>query len=162
MQTVLAPRGDARTLLTYFVGGGIDEDRYAVQRFAPWLMATSFPSTRTGPSRRAGGESTPDDRLAEDGREDAARARRNHHRDGDQTARLGGPALGLAGHGDFRGSQAEGLTGVLLRTPCRPAAGSHSRQSATKVRPSQFAPPLLPIPLSGYQRCSAQLQETER
>ena len=33
MQTVLTPRGDARTLLTYFVGGGLDEDRYAVQRF---------------------------------------------------------------------------------------------------------------------------------
>ena len=33
MQTVIAPRGDARTFLTHFVGGGLDDDRYAVQRF---------------------------------------------------------------------------------------------------------------------------------
>ena len=33
MQTVLAPRGNARTFLTHFVGGGLDDDRYAVQRF---------------------------------------------------------------------------------------------------------------------------------
>ena len=33
MQTVLDPRGDARTYLTHFVGGGLDDDRYVVQRF---------------------------------------------------------------------------------------------------------------------------------
>ena len=33
MQTVLGPRGDARTYLTHFVGGGLDDDRYVVQRF---------------------------------------------------------------------------------------------------------------------------------
>lgn len=33
MQTVMAPRGDARTFLTHFVGGGLDDDRYAVQWF---------------------------------------------------------------------------------------------------------------------------------
>ena len=45
MQTVIAPRGDARTYLTHFTGGGLDDDRYAVQRFR---------STPTGRSRRAG------------------------------------------------------------------------------------------------------------
>ena len=33
MQTAIAPRGDARTFLTHFVGGGLDDERYAVQRF---------------------------------------------------------------------------------------------------------------------------------
>ena len=33
IQTVLAPRGDARTFLTHFVGGGLDDDRYVVERF---------------------------------------------------------------------------------------------------------------------------------
>ena len=33
MQAVLAPRGDARTFLTHFVGGGLDDDRYVIQRF---------------------------------------------------------------------------------------------------------------------------------
>ena len=33
MQTVLAPRGDARTFLTHFVGGGLDDDRYVVEKY---------------------------------------------------------------------------------------------------------------------------------
>ena len=33
MQAAIAPRGNARTFLTHFVGGGLDDDRYAVQRF---------------------------------------------------------------------------------------------------------------------------------
>ena len=33
MQTVIAPRGDARTFLTHFVGGGLEDDRYVVQRY---------------------------------------------------------------------------------------------------------------------------------
>ena len=33
MQTVIAPRGDARAFLTHFVVVGLDDDRYAVQRF---------------------------------------------------------------------------------------------------------------------------------
>ncbi len=32
MQAALAPRGDARTFLTHFVGGGLDDDRYVIQR----------------------------------------------------------------------------------------------------------------------------------
>ena len=33
MQTVIAPRGDARAFLTHFVVGSLDDDRYTVQRF---------------------------------------------------------------------------------------------------------------------------------
>ena len=33
MQTTLAPRGDAGTFLTHFVGGGLDDERYVIQRF---------------------------------------------------------------------------------------------------------------------------------
>ena len=33
MQAALVPRGDARTFLTHFVGSGLDDDRYVVQRY---------------------------------------------------------------------------------------------------------------------------------
>ncbi len=33
MQTALAPRGDARTFLTHFVGDGLEDDRYVVETF---------------------------------------------------------------------------------------------------------------------------------
>ena len=33
MQTALAPRGDARTFLTHFVGGGLEDDHYVVETF---------------------------------------------------------------------------------------------------------------------------------
>ena len=33
MQAALAPRGDARTYLTHFVGSGLDDDRYVIQRY---------------------------------------------------------------------------------------------------------------------------------
>ena len=33
MQAVLAPRGDARAVLTHFVGSGLDDDRYVIQRY---------------------------------------------------------------------------------------------------------------------------------
>ena len=33
MQTTLAPRGDAGTFLTHFIGGGLDDERYVIQRF---------------------------------------------------------------------------------------------------------------------------------
>ena len=33
MQMAIAPRGDAQTFLTHFVGGGLDDERYVVQRF---------------------------------------------------------------------------------------------------------------------------------
>ena len=33
MQTALAPRGDARTFLTHFGGGGLEDDRYVIETF---------------------------------------------------------------------------------------------------------------------------------
>ena len=33
MQAAIAPRGDARTWLTHFVGNGLDDDRYVVETF---------------------------------------------------------------------------------------------------------------------------------
>ena len=33
MQAPLNPRGDAQTFLTHFVGGGLEDDRYIIQRF---------------------------------------------------------------------------------------------------------------------------------
>lgn len=33
MQAALAPRGDSRTFLTHFVGSGLDDERYVVQRY---------------------------------------------------------------------------------------------------------------------------------
>ena len=32
MQTAIAPRGDARTFLSHFVGGGLDDERYVIPR----------------------------------------------------------------------------------------------------------------------------------
>ena len=33
MQATLAPRGDARTYLTHFVGDGLEDDRYVVETY---------------------------------------------------------------------------------------------------------------------------------
>ena len=33
MQAALAPRGDARTFLTHFVGSGLDDERYVIQHY---------------------------------------------------------------------------------------------------------------------------------
>ena len=33
MQAAIAPRGDVRTFLTHFVGSGLDDDRYVVEKF---------------------------------------------------------------------------------------------------------------------------------
>ena len=33
MQAAIAPRGDARTFLTHFIGGGLEDDRYVVETF---------------------------------------------------------------------------------------------------------------------------------
>ena len=33
MQAALAPRGDSRTFLTHFLGSGLDDERYVVQRY---------------------------------------------------------------------------------------------------------------------------------
>ena len=54
MHTVIAPRGDARTFLTHFTGGGLDDDRYAVQRFRSLANGDIVPVHADGRSRRAG------------------------------------------------------------------------------------------------------------
>ncbi len=81
MQAALAPRGDARTFLTHFVGGGLDDDRYVIQRYLsrangdivpvdaegarpksrrfarrPFLSAAGFESFRSRPRNRPGRE----------------------------------------------------------------------------------------------------------
>ena len=33
MQAAIAPRGDARTFLTHFIGGGLEDDRYVVETY---------------------------------------------------------------------------------------------------------------------------------
>ena len=33
MQAAIAPRSDTRTFLTHFIGGGLDDDRYVVEKF---------------------------------------------------------------------------------------------------------------------------------
>ena len=58
MQTVLAPRGDARTFLTHFVVGGLDDDRYVVEK-KPFV-------------RERQPRGTADDHAAQGSREDAA------------------------------------------------------------------------------------------
>ena len=35
MQAAFAPRSDARIYLTHFVGSGLDDERYVVQRYLP-------------------------------------------------------------------------------------------------------------------------------
>ena len=35
VQTAFAPRSDARIYLTHFVGSGLDDERYVVQRYLP-------------------------------------------------------------------------------------------------------------------------------
>ena len=54
MQAALAPRGDARTYLIHFVGGGLDDERYVVENYRRSLAATSFPSRPTVLAPRAG------------------------------------------------------------------------------------------------------------
>ena len=76
MQTVIAPRGDARTFLTHFVGGGLDDDRYAVQRFHSMANGDIVPIHADGSRAEGPAQGAADDRLAEGGREDAAGARR--------------------------------------------------------------------------------------
>jgi len=37
MQAALAPRGDARTFLTHFVGDGLEDDRYVVETYRSYV-----------------------------------------------------------------------------------------------------------------------------
>ena len=53
MQTTLAPRGDAGTFLTHFIGGGLDDECYVIQRYAPAPTARSFLPMPENPAARA-------------------------------------------------------------------------------------------------------------
>ena len=129
MQTVLAPRGDARTFLTHFVGGGLDDDRYVIQRFKSLADGDIVPVRADG--KRPKGRRKARTTIASLKAVEKMRPARDEIiiATGDQAARLWGPALGLARNGHFRGSQAERMNGVLLRTSCRPAAGRASARS---------------------------------
>ena len=126
MQTAIAPRGDARTYLTHFVGGGLDDERYVVEKFRSLANGDIVPVHADGTKSNGRRKARGDDRPAEGGRADAPGARRDHHRDRGQAAQLRGAAMGLAQPGDFCGPPATGLTGALSRTPRRPDAGGAS------------------------------------
>ena len=101
----------------------------------------------SGPRRRsraqgpAGGAGH--DRALEGGREDATGARRDHHRDGGQAARLRRADVGLARHGDIHRPPPERLTGAPLWTPRRPVAGG---ASLVRIPPRDGAADGLPRP----------------
>lgn len=52
MQTTLAPRGDAGTFLTHFVGGGLDDERYVIQRFISRANGDVVPVDAREPGRK--------------------------------------------------------------------------------------------------------------
>ena len=54
MQTTLAPRGDAHTFLTHFVGGGLEDDRYVVETFCSLANGEIIPvqTAATNPKDR--------------------------------------------------------------------------------------------------------------
>ena len=52
MQTAIAPRGDARTFLTHFVGGGLDDERYVIQRFVSRANGDIVPVHAEEPGRK--------------------------------------------------------------------------------------------------------------
>ena len=59
MQAALTPRGDARTFLTHFVGGGLDDDRYVVEKFRSLangeIISVDAGGTKSESRRRARG-----------------------------------------------------------------------------------------------------------
>ena len=63
MQTTLAPRGDAGTFLTHFIGGGLDDECYVIQRYRSRANGEIVPADAGEPGRkgkrRAGGVIVP-------------------------------------------------------------------------------------------------------
>ena len=57
MQAALAPRGDSHTYFTHFVGPGLDDDRYVVQRYLSrangYIVAVDDNGARPKGRRRA-------------------------------------------------------------------------------------------------------------
>ena len=52
MQMAIAPRGDARTYLMHFVGGGLDDERYVVERFVSRSNGDIVPLDAGEPGRK--------------------------------------------------------------------------------------------------------------
>ena len=52
MQATLAPRGDAGTFLTHFVGGGLDDERYVIQRYVSRANGDIVPVDAGEPGRK--------------------------------------------------------------------------------------------------------------
>ena len=52
MQTTLAPRGDAGTFLTHFVGGGLDDERYVIERYVSRANGDIVPAGAGEPARK--------------------------------------------------------------------------------------------------------------
>lgn len=48
MQVAIAPRGDAQTWLTHFVGNGLDDDRYFVETFRSLVNGDIVPVQADG------------------------------------------------------------------------------------------------------------------
>ena len=48
MQAAIAPRGDERTFLTHFVGSGLDNDRYVVEKFLSLANGDIVPAHADG------------------------------------------------------------------------------------------------------------------
>ncbi len=63
MQAALAPRGDARTYLIHFVGGGLDDERYVVETYRSLADGDIVPvqadGSRPKGRRRAGARILP-------------------------------------------------------------------------------------------------------
>ena len=55
MQATIAPRGDARTYLMHFVGGGLDDERYVIQRFVSRANGEIVPVDAGEPGRKGKG-----------------------------------------------------------------------------------------------------------
>ncbi len=56
MQAAIAPRGDARTFLTHFIGGGLEDDRYVVETYRSYVAQPIMLRRRRTPV--SGGSST--------------------------------------------------------------------------------------------------------
>ena len=52
MQATLAPRGDAGTFLTHFIGGGLDDEHYVIQRYVSRANGDIVPVDAGEPGRK--------------------------------------------------------------------------------------------------------------
>ena len=52
MQAAITPRGDARTYLIHFVGGGLDDERYVVERYVSKADGEIVPVQSGGTARK--------------------------------------------------------------------------------------------------------------